>query len=256
VIYRWRFHTNNVQLWADVIENCNNGSCGSAGAPPAWIKGPKFIAGVRNTGKKFTQITVWGGGKALCAAAAANPFNATGQCSAAARSRFQFNYATPKTLSGGGYDPAQPANCTAYVDGCFSAVFESLLPDDITYQPGSNGVTPGNLVEPWYNGTGGMNNWANDMDYQQAESTATNCNGNVLPSSQERWESVGDKLTSTGARGTYADPFTDASGFAFGWEDCTTVESAQSLYRAYENEGMDYGTYASFGFAGHYVTAG
>jgi hypothetical protein len=239
VLYKWRIYGNYLKVWADVVELCNGGPGGSCGSPAAWLKGPKFVAGVNGwpDAAGFTQMTTYDdAGGVVCTPQDYNDpgVNSNRPCAAATRSRLQFNYTDPQNppLTG-------PPNCFSY-QRCFNAIFRSYVPDGTL-----GSITPDRFADYW-TGAGGLDAWARTADGYPAQGNANTCT-QTAPSQARQWESGGWKYDANGdGYVTYLDRYSSANGNFFGWRDCVNVEDDPALYRALRVE--QWGTYASFSF--------
>jgi hypothetical protein len=246
IAYKWKFYPSFLKMWAVVTPRCDGFSCG--GAQPAWIKGPKFVAGLNGKpdGVGFSQITTYDAsladspGAVLCVNRNRWPGNFAGDCAYPTRTRFQFNYA----LSSDVYDP----RCTANIR-CFNAVFRS-------YPAGAAPETPG-AARPWTadpqtDAARGLHAWAFDVCCSWASVN------NVVPESCSQltgpWTNGALQWEAPGARADRVQtlPYEVVSGFAFGWRDCVQTWDNGRLFRRY-NLGPSYGTYASFSFNNNFA---
>jgi hypothetical protein len=239
VTQKWRFYPNYVKLWTEVWEDCNATSC-----PNAWIKGPKFVAGVNGhpDAASFTQLTTYNStGTGVCAADYSSPAVNAGKCGSSTRARTQFNYVTNLTLPA---TVTAAPNCSAS-QRCFNAIFRG-------YDPGF-GISPDGVADNWVGDSHSPDGWAVSAASRATEGTGvpSSCSTQTSTSAVDSrmWEAPGDK-TDTNGDGTinYLDKYAYAAGYFFGWRDCVNVEDDQKTYVRYGGgPGVGHwGMYASF----------
>jgi hypothetical protein len=242
VLHRWKVYPNYIKMWADVIEDCSSGTC-----PNAWIKGPKFVAGLNGTpdGVKFSQVTTYNStGTGVCAADYGAPDTNAGPCpvgtGADGRARAQYNYVSPTHSPAAAGDSP---NCSSS-QRCFNSIFRA-------YSPSNRNIIPGGTARNWYGDALSLDGWAYSAQFYSTEGTAGSGNCTFQTSTgaadSRKWEAPGDK-TDTNGDGliNYADLYSFVAGYFFGWRDCTNVADDPKIFVSYD--GVDYGTYASFSF--------
>lgn len=240
VIYKWKIYWHYVKMWADVYEQCSGGPSGTCGSPSAWIKGPKFIAGVNGNpdGVPFTQLTTWSdASSAVCAFDGSDPGAGTGHigvCSDAGRTALQFNYVDAAHLSDPATMSASP-NCFA-TQRCFGATFRTYAPDACL-----GCITPGSAPTDVWTGLLGLDDWASHANGRAAEGVWDTCSAEQTPSAARQWEALGNKTPNNWTGG-----YNNAAGYFFGWRDCVNVADDRALFVA--NAVEQWGTYAAFSF--------
>ncbi len=252
VFYRWRFYDNYVKLWADAYEPCYGGPGGSCGSPAAWVKGPKFVAGLNGhpDGPGFTQLNTYLTSGSVASNTTGNhciwdgpTISTPGSCGDATRARLEWNYTSPTSpvsYSGG-------PNCSSS-QRCFDAVFRGYNTSGTSFA-----MAIGNPVYNWATATSSdMTEWANVAASQPELNTNVpgTCSNQTSPTAPDslKWEEGGAKYDSNGDRTiNYLDDYQQTYGYFFAWRDCVNVVDNGTLWRAYDGP-MGYGTYAGFSF--------
>lgn len=252
ISYKWRFYAGIVRMWSYVESRCYNGVCGTS-APPAWVKGPKYVAGINGTvdGTRFTRLLAFDThGTAVCGydRTVTNSSSATGQCPSNAarynglactnsfesncpgrdRARVQYDYATP---TGDDNPTSNPPGCST-TNRCFEAGFRAF--NAYPYGPWpSYFIGDGGLTVDTYgwdpfgptSSTSGLSaGWAENATFRAPEDPNDPCpvNGSSMSDpaypAAVRWELIGFKPS-----GTYAGSYASANTYAFGWLDCKNV---------------------------------
>ena len=246
VRYRYRFHRDVVKLWAAASQHCDKGNCGQGAPGPAFIKEPKFVAGL--TGGAYKRMLVLNqeskvaqngaAGSGFCAWRGTDPTKSTGQCDAdgRARVRFDFRDAVPSSASDNGGD------CDTGDHPCFNVVMRA-------YQtPAAGDVSIGGTSARWEGSGMGLDAWALAAAKRvrvNAQDSASGgalwgCHGGETESQlQRRWELAGGPKN---AQGEYQR----TSAFFHAWEGGTGAYDCEPLARRFGPEGESFAIHAQF----------
>jgi hypothetical protein len=246
VRYRYRFHHDVVKMWAAATQHCDKGMCGSDTPGPAYIKEPKFVAGVTGGGYKRLLIlndesqvaTNSVSTTKYCAWRGTDPVKSTGQCDAdrRARARFDFRDALPTSAADNGGD------CDTGSHPCFNVVMRG-------YQTPTNGdVSIGGSTSAWEGSGVGLDAWALSAAARSAVNVADSPAGNAQWSchggdpdlqQQRRWELAGGPKNGSGE-------YQAASVFFHAWEGGTGAYDCEPLSRRFGPEGESFAIHAEY----------
>lgn len=246
VRYRYRFHADVVKMWAAATAHCDHGNCGDGAPGPAYIKEPKFVAGI--TGGAYKRMMVLNdqsqvaqnsaSGTGYCVWRGTDPTKSTGQCDADRRTRARFDYrdALPSSAADNGGD------CDTGSHPCFNVVMRA-------YATATNGdVGIGGSTALWEGSGIGLDAWATQAATRTPVSSADSSSGGALWSChggdpahqrQRRWELAGGTKNASGE-------FQRTSVFFHAWEGGTGAYDCEPLSRRFGPEGESFSVHAEY----------
>lgn len=246
VRYRYRFHHDVVKVWASVTQHCDQGNCGSDAPGPAFIKEPKFVAGL--TGGAYQRMSILNdesqvaqnsqSGTGYCVWRGTDPTKSTGQCDAdrRARARFDFRDALPASASDAG------GGCDTGSHPCFNVVMRAYA------TPPNGDVGIGGATAAWEGKGLGLDAWALAAAKRPAVSGADSpagaaqwaCHGgDPAHQRQRRWELAGGPKN---AQGEYQR----TSVFFHAWEGGTGAYDCEPLSRRFGPDGESFAVHAEY----------
>ncbi len=248
VKYRWVFEQRGVKLLASVVENCENGACGSGAPSAAYIKAPQFVANINgpisttsspNHASTFDRVRWLGQCVDLSWPARNNcehadfdcnwepppnssPHGHTGKCYQNERTRVRIDFEHDNPRGG----------CTPPAGRCFNIVARA--------RQVLSGQEPGGAASFWENtDQRGLDYWARLADERPAADAVDGCTletdwvTNLAHGYSRNWEYGGN----TNAAGQLSAV---SIGFK-AWDSCTRLEDAGAFFRR-----MHTGAYAVF----------
>jgi hypothetical protein len=112
VRYHWRFYSNVVKMWAQMVVDCPNASCDpSNNHGQLLVKGPKFVAGINGvtapSSAGFKRMAIYGDNNAdannLCHFTDTAANVSTVKCGVDSRTAVPFDYGGPSQSAAGNY---------------------------------------------------------------------------------------------------------------------------------------------------------
>jgi hypothetical protein len=246
VRYLYRVYPTSVTMWAQVVERCDGGDCGSGTPGPAYIGEPKFVAAINGAGGGYHRLAMFDdqdhigtnqmSRNARCFYTKANPYVATGQCDDVRRVRAQFDYAT---------DDSDDGLCDAD-HPCLNTVMQAYSVD------ADGKITPGHDASLWNGSPDGLDAWARLSATREAVNAVDSpsggaqwsCHGASTALQQNRrWELVGLSKDDQ-------DQYTNATFYFHGWESGTGAYDCEPHSRRFGPDGESFAVTAEFSLRG------